>query len=140
MNIDFTTSAKDLFKLKLQGETLEFGLIGDCDYPDMLRCAIDCKLLEFYYQRDHRAILARFKVLEDFSFSMNDITSRSYRTREIELQKHHWLEFTTMLMPSDYTVDRGSEHYFNNLHQIHVDCSTRPEESQAKYREYDLAT
>ena len=141
MNIDFqTTTKKDLFKAKLNGEELDFGLVAKEDYVDLVKAAISLDLLRFFFQKEYRGILAYLRVCGDFSFSIQDWSAGSTRgwVKQIDFEDGDFIEFTEILLTNDYEFEhlKGHEPNLPKKHSLFVDFENG---QRAKvYRKYNF--
>lgn len=139
MNIDFTTATKkDLFKANLNGDALDFGICAQEDYPMLLTKLTKFGLVAYCGQREHRGILASFRVEKDFKFKMMETHSKdfAYKARLVNLTSGEYLHFTEMIEAQDYNV--GPNAMFQRIHTLWVDIPHDREKRAKAYRKYDF--
>ena len=102
MNINYKTSTdKDIFVLRLNGELPIFDKIGDVDFVEFFKFCIDHKLLEFMVQREWRGSLAIFRVLNPFSFRIEKFLDNMTRATVV-CEKGDSIELSELLDTTDY--------------------------------------
>lgn len=145
MNTNFSEiTRKDLFKAKLNGEVVNFGLIDQDSYPQFIRKLINYGLLQFYFQKEHKATLAYLRVCDEFLFSVkNDRAgSTSGWADKVKVKDGDFIEFTEMMLRTNYTwnlLDPADNGLGAKQHTIFVDYDIhRPEERQAIYKRYNF--
>ena len=139
VNVDFnTTTKKDLFKANLNGDTLDFGICAQDDYPTLLTKLIEFDLVTYLGQREHRGDIALFKIEKDFTFKMMETNSKqfAFRARTLDLIIDELLRFTEMIEAQDYNIDINQ--IFQRIHSLWVDIPHRPEKRTQAYRKYDF--
>ena len=144
MNTHFSEiSKKDLFKGKLNGEGVDFGLVKAEEYPKFLQKVINFGMLQFFFQKEHKGTLAYFKAYKDFVFSVTDESQGSTRgwAQPIRISDGDYIMFSELMHTNDYTWEwlSDDDRCTAKVHKIFVDYDIhRPEERQAMYRRYNF--
>lgn len=135
MNTDYKTSTdKDIFVLRLNGEFPIFDKIGDTDYVDFFKFCIEQGLLEFMVQREWRGSPAVFRVLNSFSFRVEKFLDNM--TRAIVLcEKGDMLELTELLDDTDYRLVQDDN---TRCHFLRIDMPTDGKRHKA-YEKFNYA-
>jgi hypothetical protein len=146
VNTNFSDiTSKDLFKAKLNGEVINFGFVDQDAYPMFTRKLIELGMLEFYYQKEHKATLAYLRVNDQFTFQVRNDSAGSMDNwaDTVRVKDGDFLEFTEMMLRTNYTwnlIDPADNGHGSKQHTIFVDYDIhRPEERQAIYRRYNFA-
>lgn len=139
MNIKLDTTKKDLFKIKLQGERLDFGEIADQDYPKLIEAGIRLGLLSFYHQKEYQGVLAFVRVNEDFGFAIHDRYAGSTKgwTQQVNVWSGDFIEFSEIIMTDRYSFDfLASSTDGPKKHYLYVDFDFPHQRSELRTREY----
>ncbi len=139
MNINFDTTKKDLFQLRLRGERLDFGEISDQDFPKLIETGIRLGLLSFYHQKEHKGVLAFVRVNEDFDFAIQDKYAGSMKgwKQQINLNERDFVEFSEIMMTDRYYFDYlESSPDGAKKHYLFVDFDFPQYRSELRTREY----
>jgi hypothetical protein len=147
VNTNFSDiTRKDLFKAKLNGEVVDFGLVEQDLYPQFIRKLVNYGLLQFYFQKEHKATLAYLRVHDEFVFSVRNDRAGSLHDwgDKVKVKDGDFIEFTEMMLRTNYTwnlIDPADNGLGAKQHTIFVDYDIhRPEERQAIYRRYNFGT
>lgn len=128
-----TATSKDIFLAKLEGLGLFFGSIDQTDYPSFIQFAIDHKLVEFYYQKEWRAIVCAVKATDKFDFAIIDATY-TYRDRPVKIKKGDLIFFTEIVSANDYWCERLDVRTDQHKHHLFVDIANRVKD----YKKYNF--
>lgn len=144
MNINFDTTKKDLFQLRLRGERLDFGEIAEQDYPDLIEAGIRLGLLSFYHQKEYKGMLAFVRVNEDFGFAIQDKYAGSMKgwKQQINVWDGDFIEFSEVMMTDRYSFDfLASSTEGPKKHYLYVEFDfphTRTELRTREYKRYNF--
>ena len=124
MNIDYKTSTnKDIFVLRLNGELPIFDDIGDADFVEFFKFCIEHQLVEFMVQREWRGSPAVFRVLTPFCFRIEKFLELPYSMSPaiVNCEKGDWIELSELLDTTDYKFITDDT---ERRHVIRVDIPT----------------
>ncbi len=136
MNINYKTSTgKDIFVLRLNGELPIFDDIGDADFAEFFGFCIKHNLVEFMVQLEWRGSPARLRVLNPFSFRVEKFLDNMSRAI-VYCEKGDMIELTELLDTTDYRLIQDDT---ERRHVIRVDIPTDGKRHKAyKKFNYDV--
>ena len=127
---------KDLFKAKLEGRAINFGLVEEDDYIAFTAKLIELDLFEWLGKREHRAILAELRAKDDFEFTIHDNAAIGWHVSIIRIKDKDYFKFTEMMQTKDYIRDQA---FGVGIHSLFVDVPTEQEKRVKVYEKYDFS-
>lgn len=136
INLNYKTSTgKDIFVLRLNGELPIFDDIGDADFVEFFEFCIKHNLVEFMVQREWRGSPALFRVLTSFCFRVEKFLELPYNMSRaiVYCEKGDMIELTELLESTDYRLIQDDA---ERRHVIRVDIPTDGKRYKA-YKKFD---